>query len=567
MISQRTLITDNFSVRGFMDLKLKQNSFKIFQIVLAAVIVLLILGSIDYFQASKILLHLDWFFLSLAGLCYLLNNIIMSIRLKKILTFLGSKIRFRIAFLSHMSGMLLSDVTPGRSGYLYVGLALTKKGVPLPRGLAAIMSTYIYDLLFKISLALIAVYYLYATITGLPIGYIVYLIVILLLLIIAGYYLIMYPGPVLETFCEKNKYLQYILDLGEQSRAIQKISPYIISISFIGWILRGLEWFFIAKAIGSVAISVIDALLLNPLLTILSLIPVTPAGLGIQEAGIVGILVLLGISLTSATAFAFLTRFVEIIIDLIGLKGFFALDTTQENLLYHYNAIEGDIDEKAYHSDLLVQKYWQQRRTDTLKNMLDARDNEVILDIGCGSGVQLRALGITYPKILIGMDLNRNALLFAKKKGIPESEFIIADAQYLPFRQRSVNKIICAEIIEHLHEPEKIIQETQRVLNDGGRIVISTPNEHSIWGIYEIFWDLFGRGRNYGETHLKFFSVQELYTFFGSCPQRSHQTLFLFSPLFALLNNEKILGWGRSIDGIFEKINCGVIIVMSATKK
>lgn len=550
-----------------MDLKLKQNSLKIIQIVLAAVIVLLLLGSIDYIQASNILLQLDWFFLLLACLCYFFNNILMSIRLKKVLTYLGNKIRFKIAFLSHMSGMLLSDVTPGRSGYLYVGFALTKKGVPLPRGLAAIMSTYIYDLLFKISLALVAVYYLYATITGLPIAYIVYLIVIILLLVIAGYYLIMYPGPVLQEFCEKNKYLQYILDLGEQSRAIQKISPYIISISFLGWVLRGLEWFFIAKAMGSVAIGIVDALLLNPLLTILSLIPVTPAGLGIQEAGIVGILVLMGISLTSATAFAFLTRFIEIIIDLIGLKGFFSLDTSQENLLDHYNAIDGDIDDKAYNSDLLVQKYWQQRRTGTLKNMLGAQDDEVILDIGCGSGVQLRALEVTHPRLLIGMDLNRSALLFAKKKSIQKSEFIIADAQYLPFRDRSVHKIICAEIIEHLHEPEKMIGESQRVLDNGGRIAISTPNERSIWGIYEIFWDRFGRGRNYGETHLKFFSVQELYGFFGSYPQRSHQTLFLISPVFALFNNEKILAWGRKIDGVFEKLNCGVIIVMSATKK
>jgi uncharacterized protein (TIRG00374 family) len=550
-----------------MNLPLRQNSFKIIQIVLAAVIVLLLLGSIDYFQASKILLHLDWFFLVLAGLCYLLNNIIMSIRLKKILTYLGSKIRFRIAFLSHMSGMLLSDVTPGRSGYLYVGLALTKKGVPLPRGLAAIMSTYIYDLLFKISLALVGVYYLYATITGVPLAYIVYLIVILLLLIIAAYYVIMYPGPVLQTFCGKNKYLQYILDLGEQSRAIQKISPYIISISFIGWILRGLEWYCIALSIGTAGISLLDALLLNPLLTILSLIPVTPAGLGIQEAGIVGILVLMGISLTSATAFAFLTRFIEIVIDLIGLKGFFSLDATQENLMDHYNAIDGDIDEKAYNSDLLVQKYWQQRRTDALKTMLGAKDQDIILDIGCGSGVQLRALDVAHPKMLIGMDLNRNALLFAKKKGIPESEFLIADAQYLPFRNSSINKIICAEIIEHLHEPEKMIHEAQRVLQAGGRIAISTPNERSTWGIFELFWDRFGRGRNFGETHLKFFTVKELYTFFESYPVRAHQTLFLVAPVFALLNSERILSWGRSIDALFEKVNAGMIIVMSATKK
>ena len=546
---------------------IKENSFRIIQAAIAIVIILLLLGSIDYIQASTILLHLDWFFLILAGLCYFLNNIIMSIRMKRILSHLGNKIRFRIAFLSHMSGMLLSDFTPGRSGYFYVAFALNRKGVPLPKGLAAITSTYIYDLLFKISLAAIAVYYFYATITGLPVGYILYLIVILFFLILAGYFFIMYPGQVLQSICQKNTYLKYLLDLGEQSRSIQKISPYIISVSFIGWIFRGLEWFFVAKAIGGMAISLLDALLLNPLLTILSLIPITPAGLGIQEAGIVGLLTLLGVSLAAATAFAFLTRFIEIIIDLIGLKNFFSLDTSRENLLDHYNAIDGDIDERAYNSDLCTQRFFQRRRTNTIKNLLEAKNGEIILDIGCGSGVQLRALGLDSPKLMIGMDLNRSALRFAKGKNITNTEFLIADAEQLPFNEKTIDRIICAEIIEHLHEPEKMIAESERVLRGGGKIAISTPNEHSIWGVYEFFWDVLGRGRNYGETHLRFFSVPELESCFTSYPERSHTTLFFISPVIALLGNRTILRWGVRFDEMLERVNGGVIIVFSAKKR
>jgi glycosyltransferase 2 family protein len=548
-----------------MDLKIKQHSFTIMQVVLAAIILLLLLGSIDYLQASRILKQLDWPFLLLACICYLLNNILMSIRLKKIITYLGHKLRFRIVFLSHMSGMLLSDFTPGRSGYLYVALGLNKKGVPLPQGVAAITSTYIYDLLFKVALSLIAVYYFYSSITGLPIAYIVYLILILLLVIIAAYLLIMYPGQVLQDLCQQNKYLKYVIDLGVQSRSIQKISPYIIFISFLGWILRGLEWFFVAKSISGVFITLLDALLLNPLLTMLSLIPITPAGLGIQEAGIVGLLGLMGVSLAAATAFAFLTRFIEILIDLIGLKSFFSLDTKKETLLEHYNAIEGDIDEKAYNSDWCVQRFWQRHRTDTIKKMLVASDGEIILDIGCGSGVQLRALGVAKPNLLIGTDVNRNALVYAKNKNIPQSEFIIADAQNLPFKSETVNKIICAEIIEHLNEPEQMIAEAQRLLKNGGSIVITTPNEHSIWGLYEFFWDAFGRGRNYGETHLKFFSVSDLEVFFPIY-QRSHETLFFFSPLFALFNNKTMLHWGRVVDRTIERVNAGVVIVLCAKK-
>ena len=549
-----------------MNFDIKKNSFKIIQIAIAIIILLLLLGSMDYIKVSSALVHLDWIFLLFACICYFFNNILMSIRLKKILTFLGQKIRFRIVFLSHMSGMLLSDFTPGRSGYLYVALALNKKGIHLPTGFAAITSTYIYDLLFKITIAIVAVFYLYSNITGLPTGYILYFVVILLLVVIAGYILIMYPGQVLQDLCQKNKYLQYILDMGEQSRSIQKISPYIIFISFLGWILRGLEWFFVALAIGGIFISLLEMLLLNPLLTILSLIPITPAGLGIQEAGIVGLLSLMGVSLAAATAFAFLTRFIEILIDLIGLKSFFSLDVKKETLFEHYNAIEGDIDEKAYNSDWCVQKFWQRRRTDTIKKMLVASDGDTILDIGCGSGVQLRALETAKPNLLIGTDLNRNALIYAKNKNIPQSEFIIADAQNLPFKSETVNRIICAEIIEHLNEPGQMISETQRVLKNGGSIVITTPNEHSIWGLYEFFWDAFGRGRNYGETHLKFFSVRDLENFFPLY-QRSHETLFFVSPLFALFNNKTILNWGRNIDRAFEKINAGVVIVICAKKR
>jgi 2-polyprenyl-3-methyl-5-hydroxy-6-metoxy-1,4-benzoquinol methylase len=320
-------------------------------------------------------------------------------------------------------------------------------------------------------------------------------------------------------------------------------------------------------AIGDMTISLVDALLLNPLLTILSLIPITPAGLGIQEAGIVGILALLGVSIAAATAFAFLTRFLEIIIDLLGLKSFFSLEANRENLLDHYSAIDGDIDEKAYNSDLCTQRFFQRRRTATIKTMLDPKNSEVILDIGCGSGVQLRALSVDSPKLLIGMDLNRSALLFAKSKDIPNTEFLIADAEQLPFKEKTISRIICAEIIEHLNEPEKMIAESDRVLVDSGKIVLSTPNENSVWGVYEFLWDMLGRGRNYGETHLKFFTVSDLETSFSTYPERSHTTLFLTSPVVALSGNRTLLRWAVRFDGLFERLNGGVIIVFSAQKR
>jgi len=264
--------------------------------------------------------------------------------------------------------------------------------------------------------------------------------------------------------------------------------------------------------------------------------------------------------------FVLLVMCIEILVNSIGIKGLSLSDSTNKSLSEHYNAIDGDVDEKAYNSDVCVQRYFQRRKTATIKKLLKASDGNVVLDIGCGSGVQLMSLNINSPKIIIGTDISLDALTYAKNKNIASSEFVQCNAQHLPFKSQTIDKIICAEVIEHLNEPELMIGETQRILKNNGSIVITTPNEISIWGIYEFLWDTFGRGRNYGETHLRFFSISDLDKYFKSFKTRSSNTLFFISPLIALLNNRTLVKWSKHFDAIFERIHFGVSIIYYAKK-
>ncbi len=60
--------------------------------------------------------------------------------------------------------------------------------------------------------------------------------------------------------------------------------------------------------------------LLHPLVTALAFVPLTPAGVGVQEFGILGIFtVLLGVDPAIAGAFALLSRALLIVEDLIGV--------------------------------------------------------------------------------------------------------------------------------------------------------------------------------------------------------------------------------------------------------
>jgi uncharacterized membrane protein YbhN (UPF0104 family) len=95
------------------------------------------------------------------------------------------------------------------------------------------------------------------------------------------------------------------------------------------WILKGFEWYFLALALnisfGTPVVMWLAFFLIHPLVTALAFVPITPAGAGVQEFGIVGIMTLLFTApiskeLTGAIlAFAILARGLLIIEDLIGV--------------------------------------------------------------------------------------------------------------------------------------------------------------------------------------------------------------------------------------------------------
>jgi uncharacterized protein (TIRG00374 family) len=538
----------------------------IIQGVIAIAILLFLFSIIDYQLFLSLLTNLDIRFILLAGLCYLLNNLLMAYRIKRILFTLGENLRYKLVFFSHMAGMLLSDFTPARSGYLYTAIALNKRDVPLEKGFSTITSTYLYDLTLKMIVALLGAYFIYSYVFAERLSYALVITFLLILGVIIGYLIIMYPGERIRNLFQKREILKKILVFGAQSRAIQRYAPFILSISLVGWILRGLQWYMILLSMRQVFLTPFDALFLNPLLTLVSLIPLTPAGWGIQEAGIVFVFTALGSSATIAASFALINRFVEVGIDSIGIKEFFVKSLKDETLFAFYNTIPGDIDEKAFNSDMLVQRYFQRRKTEVIKNSLVVERHDVIIDIGCGSGVQIKEIGKKGYSLAIGIDINLNAIRFARERSLPDTEFIIADAQYLPIKSSSADKIVCAEIIEHLKRPQNLVNEIARILKHGGAVVITTPNDKSVWGIYEFLWDVFGRGRNYGETHLRFFSESDLRSNFSEFSECRTQSLFFISPLFALFNRNALLEMGGKMDQLFEQWGLGVSILLYARK-
>lgn len=107
------------------------------------------------------------------------------------------------------------------------------------------------------------------------------------------------------------------------------------------------------------------------------------------------------------------------------------------------------------------------------------------LDVGCGTALY----GGLFP--------NRVTLDVAARDGIPVD--IIGDAHNLhQIQDGSFDVVLCTEVLEHLHTPEKALGELHRILKPGGLILLTT---RFIYPLHDVPGDFY-RYTKYGLRHL-----------------------------------------------------------------
>lgn len=96
-----------------------------------------------------------------------------------------------------------------------------------------------------------------------------------------------------------------------------------------------------------------------------------------------------------------------------------------------------------------------------------------ILDIGCGTGeliLQIFNKDTSYQ--LTGLDLSSEMLKTAKNKLGINADFVSGDAENLPFEDKTFDIIICNDSFHHYPHPQIALIEMNRVLKDGGTLII-----------------------------------------------------------------------------------------------
>jgi SAM-dependent methyltransferase len=105
-------------------------------------------------------------------------------------------------------------------------------------------------------------------------------------------------------------------------------------------------------------------------------------------------------------------------------------------------------------------------------DLLQPQAGERILDAGCGTGRNLRAL-IDAGSAPVGIDFSRGMLTVARRSlgSVPLAQADLDRA--LPVRTASFDAVLCALVGEHLDTPARFFHEAHAALRPGGRFVFT----------------------------------------------------------------------------------------------
>jgi len=171
----------------------------------------------------------------------------------------------------------------------------------------------------------------------------------------------------------------------------------------------------------------------------------------------------------------------------IGVKLLKALNKVFPKVVHPFNMqMDG---EKTYAE-------WQfEKGEDTIKFFLEKYTAEEmfkgkkVLDFGCGAGGKSLYYASLGAEKVTGIDIvesyKEESEALAKKLGLSDKfEFVLGSATESGFADNTFDTIIMNDFMEHVSDPEKVLEEARRIIRPGGRIYINFPPYYHPFGAH-----------------------------------------------------------------------------------
>ncbi|HEY2477630.1 MAG TPA: class I SAM-dependent methyltransferase [Solirubrobacterales bacterium] len=143
-----------------------------------------------------------------------------------------------------------------------------------------------------------------------------------------------------------------------------------------------------------------------------------------------------------------------------------------------------------------------------------------VLDVGCGAGALGAALREERGIEVVGLELSPDAAARARDRLDAVVEADLDQLDDLPFERGSFDAMVFGDVLEHLHDPHRLLRVLRPWLDDDGALVCSIPNV-AHWSVVlpllaQDRWPYADAGL-LDRTHVHFFTLTEAELMLREC--------------------------------------------------
>ncbi|HEV3275139.1 MAG TPA: class I SAM-dependent methyltransferase, partial [Candidatus Dormibacteraeota bacterium] len=116
------------------------------------------------------------------------------------------------------------------------------------------------------------------------------------------------------------------------------------------------------------------------------------------------------------------------------------------------------------------------RAAERLASFADVQSHERVIDIGCGTGLVSRSLGLGTSDLRhVALDLSPDMVTHAREQanGDRGVDYAVMDAHQLVFNDDMFDVAVLGQSLAYLEDPWQAFAEIRRVLRPNGRIAVS----------------------------------------------------------------------------------------------
>jgi len=187
-----------------------------------------------------------------------------------------------------------------------------------------------------------------------------------------------------------------------------------------------------------------------------------------------------------------------------------------------------------------VFRHYVTRRRRLVASILEKKEAQSCLDVGCGTG-QLLDL-VVERQLAVGIDLSVSALKIANVR-YRQVNLIRADSSFLPFRDCSFELALTIGVLHHL--PGKLrnaLSELHRVIKPCGYVLADEPNGFNPLWFVELRRSVLDRGLTYPFSPALLMRTLRAHGF-----RVEHRLFYGFVPKI-----DALVGFFKSLEGVLE---------------